>query len=90
MILKQLFEQLKNYVSPSYNVSNGTTNGLHTKFKNKIIKDYEEYRWLFIRYWAKNNFVNTVARVYQKVVIDLTVVINMKKKSHVLLTTPVD
>ena len=61
--------------SPSYNVSNGTTNGLHTKFKNKIIKDYEKYRWLFIRYWAKQ-FVN---RVYQKVVIDLTVVINMKK-----------
>lgn len=63
MILKQLFEQLKNYISPSYNVSNGTTNGLHTKFKNKIIKDYEEYRWLFIRYWAKQ-FVNTEEAEY--------------------------
>lgn len=61
-------------------MSNGTTNGLHTKFKNKIIKDYEEYRWLFIRYWAKTICKHRRSRVYQKVVIDLTVVINMKKK----------
>ena len=34
------------------------TGGLHTKLKNKIIKYYEKYRWLFTGYWPNKEFPN--------------------------------